>query len=173
MNNTGRIIALDKSGQRLKSLNGNHYKELVENWGITCIESRKLDALKVCEVYGEGVFDRVLLDAPCTGLGQRPRLCYEELKIAETAVYQKNLLEAACKALKPGGRLVYSTCSIAEEGNKNSENQENTIWAVSKLPLVLQEQELYIGSKSYPENLTQVFSPLEFTGFFIAQFLKV
>ena len=80
------------------------------------MEARRLDASRAVEEYGEGAFDRILLDAPCTGLGQRPRLQFEMVRIQETAVYQRVLIEAAAKLLKVGGRLVYSTCSVAEEG---------------------------------------------------------
>lgn len=132
-----------------------------------------MNASKVCEVFGENSFDRVLLDAPCTGLGQRPKLAFESVKIKETAVYQRILMESACRALKDGGRLVYSTCTITEEGMAYLENQDNVAWALEKLPLVLEEQEFYIGDRTAPGNLTQTFSPLKFTGFFIAQFQKV
>ena len=114
-----------------------------------------------------------MLDAPCTGLGQRPRLCFEDAAIKETAVYQKSLLEAACKSLKWGGRLIYSTCTIAEEGTDYIENQENIKWAVEHLPLVVEDQNLDIGERSSPFQLTQFFSPIIYSGFFIAQLKKI
>lgn len=59
-------------------------------------------------------FDAVLLDAPCSALGLRPRLHFphtlEELQ--GTAQYQRSLMDTAVKLVKPGGTLVYSTCTI-------------------------------------------------------------
>lgn len=64
--------------------------------------------------FKPGSFDGVLLDAPCTALGLRPRLRHtqtlDELKTTEK--YQRNLLDAAVELVKPGGTLVYSTCTI-------------------------------------------------------------
>nr|WP_314075614.1 transcription antitermination factor NusB [uncultured Roseococcus sp.] len=70
----------------------------------------------------EGLFDAVLLDAPCTATGtirRHPDLPYlkQSKDIAKLAGQQRQLLEAAAKLLKPGGRLVFATCSLqAEEG---------------------------------------------------------
>jgi 16S rRNA C967 or C1407 C5-methylase (RsmB/RsmF family) len=99
-------------------------------------------------------------------------LSHDSPKIQETAVYQRFLIESACKVLKWDGIMVYSTCTVTEQGNFYKENQENISWAIEKLPLVLLEQDLYIGERSYPYNLTQTFSPLVFTGFFIALLKK-
>ena len=69
-------------------------------------------------------FDRVLLDAPCSGEGRINALYpatyayWSEAKIREMSRKQKRLLSSAAKALKPGGVLVYSTCSLAPEENE-------------------------------------------------------
>jgi 16S rRNA C967 or C1407 C5-methylase (RsmB/RsmF family) len=57
----------------------------------------------------------VLLDAPCTALGIRPRLqqTLTLQELLEAAAYQRQLLAAAVRLLQPGGYLVYSTCSIS------------------------------------------------------------
>lgn len=60
-------------------------------------------------------FSHVLLDAPCTALGLRPKL-QQPLTLRElldTAAYQRQLLAAAVRLVKPGGFLVYSTCSVS------------------------------------------------------------
>jgi 16S rRNA C967 or C1407 C5-methylase (RsmB/RsmF family) len=66
-------------------------------------------------------FSHVLLDAPCTALGIRPRLqqTLTLKELLETAAYQRQLLAAAVRLVQPGGYLVYSTCSISpgESGN--------------------------------------------------------
>ena len=59
-------------------------------------------------------FDYILLDAPCTGLGLRPRLLHRQTieQLRSAAHYQRILLDVAVALLKPGGEMVYSTCSI-------------------------------------------------------------
>ena len=63
-------------------------------------------------------FDYILLDAPCTALGIRPRLLlpHDLELLLQTAEYQRKLLDVAVQLLKPGGVLVYSTCSINPGG---------------------------------------------------------
>jgi 16S rRNA (cytosine967-C5)-methyltransferase len=70
--------------------------------------------------FSPGSFDRVLLDAPCSGLGtlrRRPeiRLKVDEANIRSLAALQRRMLEAAFELLAPGGRLVYSVCTITPE----------------------------------------------------------
>ena len=69
------------------------------------------------------VFDRILVDAPCSGTGtlaRNPEIKWRLLPddIARHAVRQKRILEQALRCLKPGGRLVYSTCSLEPEENQ-------------------------------------------------------
>eukprot|EP00775_Hariotina_reticulata_P000938 gene938-1264_t len=62
-------------------------------------------------------FEFILLDAPCTALGLRPRLVQQQTlsTLLETALYQRQLLATAVKLLKPGGFLVFSTCTFNPE----------------------------------------------------------
>ncbi|EHH64598.1 Putative methyltransferase NSUN6 [Macaca fascicularis] len=89
-------------------------------------------------------FDRILLDAPCSGMGQRPNMaCTWSLK--ELASYQplQRKLFTAVQLLKPEGVLVYSTCTITL-----AENEEQVAWALTKFPcLQLQPQEPHIGGE--------------------------
>ena len=69
------------------------------------------------------LFDRVLLDVPCTGTGtwrRSPdaRLKNDEGFFEKTVIKQQHILEEAYQLVKPGGRLIYSTCSILEEENQ-------------------------------------------------------
>jgi len=67
-----------------------------------------------CRGWAPESFEYIMLDAPCTGLGLRPRLT-QELKLADlegAAAYQRTLIDTAVALLRPSGRLVYSTCSI-------------------------------------------------------------
>jgi methyltransferase NSUN6 len=81
------------------------------------------DAAKATEMFGEAAFDTVLLDAPCTGSGTRPRLdsrCGNTERLRGTGhevALQRRLLCVAARVVRPGGHIVYSTCSDAwEEG---------------------------------------------------------
>ena len=70
-----------------------------------------------------GKFDRVLVDAPCSGLGtlrRNPDLKWRQREndVAGLAVKQASILAAAAKLVRPGGRLVYATCSLLSEENE-------------------------------------------------------
>ncbi len=82
----------------------------------------------------EGAFDRVLLDAPCSGLGvlrRRPdaRWRVQPSDVRDLADLQRVLLAAAARAVKPGGRLVYAVCTLS-----NEETLGVDAWARSELP---------------------------------------
>lgn len=90
-------------------------------------------------------FDRILLDAPCSGLGQRPNMaCTWTLKeVTSYQPLQRKLLNVAVRLLKPGGVLVYSTCTVTL-----AENEEQVAWALRTFPcLQLQPQEPQIGGE--------------------------
>jgi 16S rRNA (cytosine967-C5)-methyltransferase len=84
------------------------------------IECRLVDAT---EPIGDGTFDLVLVDAPCSGtgtLGRNPEIRHR-LKLADLprqAQRQKAILQSALSAVRPGGRVVYSTCSLEPEENQ-------------------------------------------------------
>ncbi|CAB1349511.1 unnamed protein product [Coregonus sp. 'balchen'] len=110
-------------------------------------------------------FDRVLLDAPCSGLGQRPSMaCTWNLKeICSYQPLQRKLFHTAVQLLKKGGILVYSTCTVTL-----AENEGQVVWALNTFPcLTLQPQEPHIGAEGMlgaglsPEQLRllQRFSP--------------
>jgi len=114
MQNEGRILAVDSQERRLKRLMEN-----VERLGLTCIETAVGDAGTMAP---DRQADRVLVDAPCSGLGvirRKPdirwRVTPESLQ--ELLPIQQRLLRAAAAWVKPGGRLVYSTCSTEPEEN--------------------------------------------------------
>ena len=84
--------------------------------------------LKVTPPFPEGYFDRILLDAPCSGLGQRPQF-YNKIKMKELRSFpkiQRKLFSSAVRLLKHGGVLVYSTCT-----NNSEENEKVVTWAQS------------------------------------------
>nr|WP_173198507.1 16S rRNA (cytosine(967)-C(5))-methyltransferase RsmB [Geobacter sp. SVR] len=117
MENRGELIATDISRSKLPLI-----RESAERLGMTIITPRAAD-LRHEEVLPAGSFDRILLDAPCSGLGvirRNPeakwRLSPDDLVRLSTT--QKVLLEQVATLLKPGGALVYSTCSTAVEENE-------------------------------------------------------
>ena len=167
--NSAQVTALERSTHRFNQLKSNHYLENLDMWELDSVQLVKMDATKSVERFGREAFDKILLDAPCTALGQRPCLSPQQVNIEQAAEYQRKLLQTASELLKVGGKLVYSTCTTALQ-----ENQENIAWALEHLPLELLPQRIYLGCPSEPKGLTQVFEPSgEFIGFFIALLVKL
>ncbi len=80
--------------------------------------------------YPAETFDSVILDAPCSALGLRPRLLHASWSLPQLralASYQRALLHTAVHALKPGGRLVYSTCTV-----NPAECEANVRWVLDR-----------------------------------------
>lgn len=120
MQNQGRVVALDKYGYKLLRLQEN-----VKRLGIDIIDYEEADATRPLEL---GVADRVLIDAPCSGLGvirHKPdikwRLHPEDL--TSLISIQTRILDNAAKLVKPRGLLVYSTCTINPGENQQQIEQ--------------------------------------------------
>lgn len=116
MKNEGRILALDLHEHKLDKI-----KENARRLGIQNIETKCMDALQIGTHFKE-MADRVLIDAPCSGLGvlrRKPdaRWRKQESMIAELSALQFKILSSGAKAVKNGGILVYSTCTIDPEEN--------------------------------------------------------
>ena len=114
MENRGKVIALESDQGRLGRIRENSTR-----LGITIISPVRGDAMK----YQEGRFDKVLIDAPCSGLGvlrRHPdgRWNKNEKTIRERAVLQRGILENCASLLKPRGALVYATCTTEPEENE-------------------------------------------------------
>ncbi|KAA9004061.1 16S rRNA (cytosine(967)-C(5))-methyltransferase RsmB [Paenibacillus spiritus] len=115
----GRVVACDLHSHKTELV-----RDQAARLGLEAVETRAADALRLGESYAEGTFDRILLDAPCSGLGvirRKPDLKWTKTPedTAAIAELQRGLLDAVCRLLKPGGLLVYSTCTI-----ESSENEE-------------------------------------------------
>lgn len=113
MNNEGEIIAIDRYESRLNILIKN-----LERLGVKNVKPIAVDAME----YNEGDFDRVLVDAPCTGFGtltKKPDIKWKKDigDLKKVAELQYTLLEKAASLLKQGGSVVYSTCTIEPEEN--------------------------------------------------------
>ncbi len=120
MNSQGRLYAMDVSEKRLANL-----KPRLKRSGASNIQPMLIaheNDLKVKRLAGK--IDRVLVDAPCSGLGtlrRNPDLKFRQSagSVAELTLKQAAILASASRLLKKGGRLVYATCSILPEENQH------------------------------------------------------
>jgi len=118
MRSQGRLYAFDVSGPRLERL-----APRLARSGLSNVHPQRLASERDTRVKRlAGKIDRVLVDAPCTGLGtarRNPDLKWRqrETDVAELAAKQARILAAAATLVKPGGRLVYATCSVLPEEN--------------------------------------------------------
>jgi len=117
MGNRGELLAMDVSSSKLPLV-----QETAQRLGIAIIRTRVADLLKTGAFPAEA-FDRVLLDAPCSGLGvirRNPEAKWrlKPADITRLAIAQKVMLKNAAGMLKPGGTLLYSTCSTTFEENE-------------------------------------------------------
>jgi 16S rRNA (cytosine967-C5)-methyltransferase len=120
MRNTGRLYAFDTSGHRLAALKPRLARSGLSNVYPIQIAHERDDRIKRLS----GKIDRVLVDAPCSGLGtlrRNPDLKWRQSleSIAEMRVKQAAILKSAARLLKPGGRLVYATCSLLDVENED------------------------------------------------------
>jgi 16S rRNA (cytosine967-C5)-methyltransferase len=119
MKNTGRLYAFDTSGHRLESLKPRLARSGLSNVYPIQIAHERDDRIKRLT----GKIDRVLVDAPCSGLGtlrRNPDLKWRQspASVRELNAKQSAILAAASRLLKPGGRLVYATCSLLSSENE-------------------------------------------------------
>ncbi len=117
MDDTGELIATDISRTKLAIVQDN-----IRRLGIGSISTAVAD-LHQPATFPEGHFDRILLDAPCSGLGvirRNPEAKWRLFSgdITRLASVQKTLLKNAAVRLKPGGTLLYATCSTSEAENE-------------------------------------------------------
>lgn len=119
MRSTGRLYAFDTSAHRLDSFKPRLARSGLSNVHPAAIAHERDDRVKRLA----GKMDRVLVDAPCTGLGtlrRNPDLKWRQTlqSVEEMVVKQAAILQSAARLLKPGGRLVYATCSILPQENE-------------------------------------------------------
>jgi 16S rRNA (cytosine967-C5)-methyltransferase len=130
MGNEGRLVAADLEGGRLRRLTEN-----LQRLRVRCAEVRAVDWLGDDVLpFGEGEFDRILLDAPCSNTGVMRRRVDVRWRLSEGELermvdLQRALLKRCVPLLKAGGRLVYSTCSVDA-----LENEEQVAWLLEELP---------------------------------------
>jgi 16S rRNA (cytosine967-C5)-methyltransferase len=120
MNSSGRLYAFDVSDKRLANL-----APRLKRSGLSNVFPQRISGENDAKVKRlRGKIDRVLVDAPCTGLGtlrRNPDLKSRQSPqaLAELNVKQRAILASAATLVKPGGRLVYGTCSLLVEENED------------------------------------------------------
>ncbi|MDT4805018.1 Ribosomal RNA small subunit methyltransferase B [compost metagenome] len=119
MRNTGRLYAFDTSAHRLDALKPRLARSKLSNVHPAAIAHERDDRIKRLA----GKIDRVLVDAPCSGLGtlrRNPDLKWRQSakSVAELTAKQTAILQSAARLVKSGGRLVYATCSVLPEENE-------------------------------------------------------
>lgn len=119
MRNTGRLYAFDVSAHRLDALKPRLARSGLSNVHPAALAHERDDRVKRLA----GKIDRVLVDAPCSGLGtlrRNPDLKWRQSAkgVQELMVKQTAILDSAARLLKAGGRLVYATCSLLPEENE-------------------------------------------------------
>jgi 16S rRNA (cytosine967-C5)-methyltransferase len=121
MNNSGKISAIDIYKRKLQQIN-----EQARRLGVTIVDTWSWDATRADPDLVDTA-DRVLVDAPCSGLGtvrKKPEIKYKkwDQDMEELPMKQRDILAASSKYVKPGGILVYSTCTIARRESQQVVN---------------------------------------------------
>jgi NOL1/NOP2/sun family putative RNA methylase len=117
MNGQGLLVANEIKTKRL-----NHLVANVERWGATNVVVTNETPERLADYFG-AAFDRVIVDAPCSGEGMfrkdlGSRLDWSEEMVSGCAIRQTNILRVTAHLVRPGGHLLYSTCTFAPEENE-------------------------------------------------------
>jgi 16S rRNA (cytosine967-C5)-methyltransferase len=116
MGNTGSLYAFDTSAKRLERLKPRLRRSGLQNVRTVAIAHERDE--RVQRLAGKA--DRVLVDAPCSGIGtlrRNPDIKWRSIDLAALVADQQRILAAAATLVKPDGRLVYATCSLLREEN--------------------------------------------------------
>ncbi len=120
MKDQGRVMAYDLHGKKAKLV-----KEKAAQLQLSSITAQQADSRNLQDKHPEASFDRILLDAPCSGLGVlrgKPDIKYhkKEEDIFSLRSIQDELLHEVSALLKPGGKMVYSTCTVDRHENEEA-----------------------------------------------------
>jgi 16S rRNA (cytosine967-C5)-methyltransferase len=118
MKGEGEVVSCDIHPHKRELIDSN-----VRRLGLTNVVTRTADATKLAEHFPIDSFDRILLDAPCSGFGvirRKPDIKWTKTEgdVREIAALQGEILASVHRLLKPGGVLVYSTCTLDAEENE-------------------------------------------------------
>ena len=162
--NKAFITACEKNKIRAERLKFNLQKQ-----GVGCANVMQEDARKLSDFFS---FDKILLDAPCSGSGTMNvfEKSFSKELIERSSKLQEELLTKALKILKPGGEMVYSTCSILEQ-----ENEKILKKVLSKFNAEIIPIQLFEGTPVLPVTMTGTLCvrPTKlYEGFFVAKIRK-
>lgn len=166
MNNKGRVYSFDLHGNKLSLV-----RKGAERLGIEIIETKEQDGSSYLEKLKECA-DRVLVDAPCSGLGviaKKPDLRYKEKSAIERLPdIQYRILSASANYVKKGGVLVYSTCTVNRRENEDVAEH----FLAEHNDFEPFDFELKTGERSNGGMLTLYPHVHNTDGFFISRFFK-
>jgi 25S rRNA (cytosine2870-C5)-methyltransferase len=178
MKNTGILFANDVHKDRMKALVGNIHRLGIKNTIVSNHDGRDFPGIS-------SGFDRILLDAPCSGTGVISKdASVKTNKSAQDFMYlthmQKELILCAIDSLKPDGYLVYSTCSITVEENESVidyalRKRSNIKLVETGLEFGVEGFTAFRGKQFYPKmHLTRRYYPHthNMDGFFVAKLKK-
>ncbi|MFJ5622165.1 16S rRNA (cytosine(967)-C(5))-methyltransferase RsmB [Peribacillus loiseleuriae] len=170
---TGQVVAIDLHEHKVKLI-----KDQAQRLGLRNIKTEVSDSRKIQELYNKEGFDKVLVDAPCSGLGvmrRKPDVKYTKTKddIIKLSSIQNQLLEAAAPLVKKGGNLIYSTCTVDQEENDAVANHflekhpdfERDLTLKDRMPESVQPLVIDYKLQVFPQDFGS-------DGFFIASFRK-
>ena len=167
---SGHVMALDLYDHKLQLI-----EDAAKRLGLADkIETKKLDARKVYEEFGKDAFDKILVDAPCSGMGllrRKPDIKYnkENADFLSLQKIQLEILDSVCQSLRKGGIITYSTCTIFSQENsqvvsiflENHPNFEQVILEHDRKD-ILKDGCILITPELYGSD-----------GFFISQFRRI
>jgi tRNA (cytosine49-C5)-methyltransferase len=183
MRNQGNIVANDTSSIRLLKLKSN-----IEIQGVTCVNVFRGEGQELADRFGS-VFDKVLVDVPCSMEGRfrldKPKTLktWSVRAIKELSWRQKMLLKSAIGAAEPGATIVYSTCTLAPE-----ENEGVIDWMLQTFPGNVELQPIELpgvplepGIEEWQGNTfdarvsmtARIVPTPEWEGFFVAKIKKI
>ena len=117
---SGQVTALDLYDHKLRLIEEN-----AQRLGVgQQVRTQQLDARQVAETFGPDRFDKILVDAPCSGIGlmrRKPDIKYnkESADFDQLQEIQLAILDSVCQSLKKGGIITYSTCTIVRNENQD------------------------------------------------------
>ena len=173
MKDNGEIVAIDKSASGIEKIRGN-----VARLGIKSVRPHAADASWELGPALSRPYDRILLDAPCSGLGtlrSHPEIKWQrdEFDIQRLSRLQAKLLDRMVAYLKPGGVLVYSTCTLTPEendGNVESFLDRHSEFELQDAARYLPDEAKHMIREKYFEALPQRDNT---DGFFAARLRRI
>ncbi|MDA9913665.1 RsmB/NOP family class I SAM-dependent RNA methyltransferase [Methylophilaceae bacterium] len=174
MSGSGRLYAFDVNDKRLMNLRKRLKRSGLSN--TVCHHINNENDIRIKRLRGK--FDRVLVDAPCSGLGtirRNPDLKWKHdlESIFEMQKKQLNILTAASKLTKLGGRLIYATCSFIPEENEDVINnflKDNSDFKIMSIQPILDKYNISVSSEDFFKTK---FDEHDMDGFFAAILEKV